>query len=45
MGYSKQTKLSYEDFDRFLQTIDANLTSQQKRYIFEKLDTDQSDTI
>lgn len=44
-GYQRNTELNFELFEAFLKTIDATLTSEEERYMFEKLDTNDSDSI
>lgn len=44
-GYKKNTELKFEHFEQFMKTIDSSLTLEQERYIFEKLDTNENNSV
>lgn len=44
-GFSGIKDLDFKVFDKVIRTIDPNLTAEEIRYIFEKLDLDGDNTI
>ena len=44
-GYSKNSELTLEDFKKFLNIVGLSIETQEARYAFEKIDTDDSSTI
>lgn len=45
LGYSNTTELTLPEFSRFLATVSNNFTPEEAKYIFERLDTDKSNTV
>jgi Ca2+-binding EF-hand superfamily protein len=45
LGFNNQTEMKINDFEKFLAMVSPNLSVEEVRYIFEKLDTDKNNTI
>ena len=45
MGYKENQELSFKELQKFLRTVNPQISSEEEVYIFEKLDEDNNGSI